>query len=88
MESSSGPSAKVAIPRLRWSDQQTVLPKPPPIRSEIVNKAVSTAPSMNQQHDADQGCSALDAGSIVGIISKPILATWPTSCFVWIYCAS
>jgi hypothetical protein len=42
MESSSGPGAKVAIPRLRRPDQQTVPLKPPRIRPEKVDKAVST----------------------------------------------
>jgi hypothetical protein len=42
MESSSGLGAKVAIPRLKRPDQQTVLPTPPRIRSEAVDKAVST----------------------------------------------
>lgn len=41
MESSSGLGAKVAIPRLKQPGQQTVLPRPPRIRSEIVDKAVS-----------------------------------------------
>jgi hypothetical protein len=41
MESSSGLGAKVAIPRLKRPDQQTVLPRPPRIRSEKVDKAVS-----------------------------------------------
>ncbi|CAN9415083.1 unnamed protein product [Alternaria alternata] len=39
MESSSGLGAKVAIPRLKQPDQQTVLQKPPRIRSEKVEKA-------------------------------------------------
>jgi hypothetical protein len=42
MESRSDPGARVAIPRPRRPDQQTVLPKPPHIRSGTVNKAVST----------------------------------------------
>ncbi|XP_014553190.1 hypothetical protein COCVIDRAFT_40753 [Bipolaris victoriae FI3] len=39
MESSNGLGAKVAIPRLKQPDQQTVLPRPPCIRSERVDKA-------------------------------------------------
>ncbi|XP_014550624.1 hypothetical protein COCVIDRAFT_114993 [Bipolaris victoriae FI3] len=39
MESRSRPGAKVATPRLRRPNQQTVLPKPPRIRSETVDKA-------------------------------------------------
>jgi hypothetical protein len=42
MESSSGLNAKVAIPQLKRPDRQTVLPRPPRIRSEKVDKAVST----------------------------------------------
>jgi hypothetical protein len=39
MESSSGLNAKVAIPQLKRPDRQTVLPRPPRIRSEKVDKA-------------------------------------------------
>ncbi|KAH7552855.1 hypothetical protein BM1_08806 [Bipolaris maydis] len=42
MESSSSLGAKVAIPRLKRPDRQTVLPRPPRVRSEKVDKAVST----------------------------------------------
>lgn len=42
MESSSSFGAKVAIPRFKRPDQQTVLPRPPRIRPEKVDKAVST----------------------------------------------
>ena len=41
MESSSGLGAKVAIPRLKRPDQQTVLLRPPRTRSKTVDKAVS-----------------------------------------------
>jgi len=88
MECSSGPGAKIAIPRLRRPDQQTIPPKPPHIRPETVNKAVSTLLPMSPHHDAKQRFSAIDVGSAVGIISNPVFATVPTSCFVWTYCAS
>ncbi|ENH98549.1 hypothetical protein COCC4DRAFT_182619, partial [Bipolaris maydis ATCC 48331] len=39
MESSSSLGAKVAIPRLKRPDRQTVLPRPPRVRSEKVDKA-------------------------------------------------